>query len=440
MIFSAHLFEGYTKRGANDNMSGCVVQLEILRALSKLISQGALPQPRRTIYFLWPNEISGTYEHFKQNPELVKKYSTNINMDMVGEALRKNNGLFTMTESPYHLPSYLDGLGDSIMNYVWRTNDIVYSPTSPRGRPGGQYFPSPMWEKNGSRDAFRYYTHHPTGGSDHICFNSPSVAVPGVELNIWPDQWYHADTDTPDKSDPTQLKRAAFIGAAMAWAAADCSDEVLAKLLDAVSSFGYSRVGQRELPEALRTLENADTDKFQEVLEAALLLVDFATNREAGAIRSIQDIFTDSAPARQLTDSYLAQWKMYSQNLQNQVLNYARLKAELLSREMPQTPEPSAELTKYAGITPAVHPDYQAKEFSVERTETYQKFAEENPDAIKELKVDVRQRRIIQNYLNGRHSISDIWKWVQAESKKPMKFSNLVEYLELLKKVGWITY
>ena len=34
VIFTAHLFEGYVKRGANDNMSGCVVQLEILRALT----------------------------------------------------------------------------------------------------------------------------------------------------------------------------------------------------------------------------------------------------------------------------------------------------------------------------------------------------------------------------------------------------------------------
>jgi hypothetical protein len=47
VIFTAHLFEGYTKRGANDNMSGCVVQLEILRALNTLIASGQLPRPRR---------------------------------------------------------------------------------------------------------------------------------------------------------------------------------------------------------------------------------------------------------------------------------------------------------------------------------------------------------------------------------------------------------
>jgi len=49
VVFTAHLFEGHTKRGANDDMSGCVVQLEILRSLNKLISSGQLPRPRRTL-------------------------------------------------------------------------------------------------------------------------------------------------------------------------------------------------------------------------------------------------------------------------------------------------------------------------------------------------------------------------------------------------------
>jgi len=219
IIFTAHLFEGHTKRGANDDMSGCAVQLEILRTLNALISSGQLPRPRRTIHFLWPQEISGTYDFIKRHPGFADRLSANLNMDMVGEALRKNNGVMTMSECPDHLPCYIDGLAKSMMNYVWRTNDIVYLPDAPRGRPGGQNFPKPMVEKNGSDDAFRFFIHRATGGSDHICFNNPSVAVPGVEFFTWPDQWYHADADTPDKSDPTQMKRVAFIGAAAGWAA-----------------------------------------------------------------------------------------------------------------------------------------------------------------------------------------------------------------------------
>lgn len=332
------------------------------------------------------------------------------------------------------------------MNYVWRTNDIVYLPDSPRGRRGGQYFPRPLWEKNGSRDAFRYYLHRATGGSDHICFNSPSVAVPGVELNIWPDQWYHADTDTPDKSDPTQLKRTAFIGAAMAWAAADCSDEVLVKLLDAVSTFGYERVGKREVPAAIRLIENAEPAKLQEMTGRALNLVDFATNREMGAIRSTQEIFTGSDKARHLVGDYLGQWHLYREGLHHQILGYAGLKAEhqaesfSLDVDAPEEPAVSPQAIKYARVHPAIHPDVKGKEFSAERTDAYQKFVEENPDAIKALGLEARQRRAIQNYLNGKHSITDIRNWVSAETGKPLEFEPLLKYLEILKAIGWITY
>jgi hypothetical protein len=66
---------------------------------------------------------------------------------------------FSQQASPIRLTA------DSILNYVWRTNDIVYLNDSPRGRMEGQYFPLPVWEKSGSKDAFRYFTHMATGGS-----------------------------------------------------------------------------------------------------------------------------------------------------------------------------------------------------------------------------------------------------------------------------------
>lgn len=439
VIFSAHLFEGYTKRGANDNMSGCVVQLEILRALTRLIGQGALPQPRRNIYFLWPNEISGTYEYIKQNPSLVDKLSTNINMDMVGEALRKNNALFTMTECPNYLPSYLDAAGDAIMNYVWRTNDIVYLPDSPRGRPGGQYFPRPMWEKNGSKDAFRYYTHLATGGSDHICFNNSSVGVPGIELNIWPDQWYHADTDTPDKSDPTQLKRTAFIGAAMAWAAAHCTDDVLDDLLASISAFGYARIGKRELPKAMGYLENAKEKNLQEKTDKAFHLINLAVQREIGAITSTQDIFTGSEKANSQIRNYTQQWQLYQQGLQSQIINYAKVKAKQLQVPAPQKPELTAQQQKHRQTIPAIHSDVKGRQFSLENSENYKKYLEENQDAIKELGLNYPQRRAILNYINGKRSLTDIYFFVIAETEKPIKFDSYLKYINILESVNWIT-
>ena len=55
IAFSCHL--DHQKPGANDNASGSVTILEIARVYSKLIREGKLPKPKRTIRFIWPPEI-----------------------------------------------------------------------------------------------------------------------------------------------------------------------------------------------------------------------------------------------------------------------------------------------------------------------------------------------------------------------------------------------
>ena len=438
VIFSAHLFEGYTKRGANDNMSGCVVQLEILRALTRLIGQGALPRARRTIVFLWPQEISGTYEQIKRTDGFADRFSVNINMDMVGEGLRKNNSVMTMSECPNYLPSYLDGLADAVMNYVWRTNDIVYTSDSPRGRPGGQYLPRPLWEKNGSLDAFRYFTHEATGGSDHVCFNNASVRIPGIEFFTWPDQWYHADTDTPDKSDPTQMKRIAFIGAATAWSAANCDDAVLPELLRSVSAFGYARVGRRELPRALQMVTEAESKDLEKAMNRALGLTAFAAAREKGAVESVREVYSGSDKARALVAAQTRQWELYSASLERQVREFAAYRAAALKIKAPAVRPITSEEKTVGAAVPALAPGIKGREFSLESSERYRKYAETRPDAIKGLRLTPPPRRVALNYIDGRRTLTEIRRSVEAEMGTEIAFKDLAAYVDVLKAVGWL--
>ncbi len=468
VIFTGHLFEGIVKRGANDDMSGCVVQLEILRALNRLIASGDLPKPRRTIYFLWPFEISGTYQFIKEHPGFGDRLSANINMDMVGEWLRKNNGLMTMSECPDHLPCYIDGLAKSVMNYVWRTNDIVYLPDAPRARPGGQYFPRPMVEKNGSTDAFRFFIHRATGGSDHICFNNPSVGVPGIELFTWPDQWYHADTDTPDKADPTQMKRIGFIGAAMAWTAANATDEVVAPLADAVSDFGYARVAERDVPRALALVENADGAGVGAAMARAIIVADFAVDREIGALQSIADIYTATPAAKSAVNNKVQQWELYRAGLHNQIVGVARLRATQLTSADPSpakagnlrrspvtargsqlgvgsglqagtTPSTPAE-KKYDALVPRLDPSVKGREFALNSYEKYATYVKANPDALKQLGLTPQLANSLLNYVNGKRSVLKIRNCVIGETGRDVTLDAVAGYLEILKNVGWITY
>ena len=437
VIFTGHLFEGYTKRGANDNMGGPVVQLEILRALHHLIESGQIPRPRRTMYFLWPNEISGTYEFIARDPDWIDKLSININMDMVTEGLRKNNSVFTMSETPPHIPSYLDGLSKAILNYVWRTNDIVYLPDSPRGRPGGQYFPRPMWEKNGSIDAFRFYIHEATGGSDHICFNNPSVAIPGIEFFTWPDQWYHADVDMPDKADPTEMKRVAFIGAATALAAADLSDERLGRMLDAVSDFGYARVAERGLPQALALIDAAEADAIDVALANALNRVGAAVQRELDALASVQEIYTGSTAAQAAVYDRISQWNLYHEAIRDQLTGSARLRAARLGAPEPQAPVPGPTESRFLTV-PDLAPDVRRLQFNLTRTDTYRAYMEEHTDALEEMGLVPNQARQILNFINGERSVAEIRNRVAALTGDDLQDQQVMDYLTLLEVVGWI--
>jgi len=440
VIFTAHLFEGYTKRGANDNMSGCVIQLEILRALTHLIESGELPRPRRTIHFLWPNEISGTYRFIETHPELVDAWSININMDIVGEALRLNNSWFTMSECPNHLPSYLDGLAASILNYVWRTNDIVYLPDSPHGRSGGQFFPRPLVEKNGSTDAFRFYIHRATGGSDHLCFNNQSVQVPGIEFFTWPDQWYHADTDTPDKSDPTQMKRVAFIGAACAWAAAHCTDEVLDGLLTEVAEFGYSRVADRELPRALTMIEEAGAGELPATFERALNLVDFAVQREIEALLSLREIYSGSPRAVSAVDARTEQMRLFGRGLQEQIAGYAGVRAEALGTAAPRQARPTRRERELEAVFPTMTEAVKGRVFSLGDFEPFREYTEAHPEAAAETGIDERTLRTVLNYISGERSITRIRDSVAAESGQEIDLEGLYRLFEILKETGWVSW
>ena len=64
ILITAHL--DHPKWSANDNASGSMTNLEIARTLTKLIADGKLKRPARTIRFIWSPEIEGIYYLFQE--------------------------------------------------------------------------------------------------------------------------------------------------------------------------------------------------------------------------------------------------------------------------------------------------------------------------------------------------------------------------------------
>lgn len=210
IIISAHLFEGYGIQGANDNTSGSAAILETARTLNKLIADGKITRPRRSIRFIWVPEYSGTIPWVNAHSDIIKKTLCNINLDMVGLSLSRNKSYFVLHRSDYGNAHYLNDILENYYRYVSENNqeNSVVS---------GSKFYKPIVAPSGTYDPFYYLIESSSGGSDHDIFNDFGVGVPGILMITWPDPFYHTSEDRADKIDPTQLKRAAFISAASAY-------------------------------------------------------------------------------------------------------------------------------------------------------------------------------------------------------------------------------
>jgi aminopeptidase YwaD len=122
IIFSAHLFEGIVKQGANDDISGCAAILEVARVLRTLIDDGRLPKPRRSIRFLWGPEIAGTGRWVQANQPIMEKTLCNINLDMVGEWLTKCHAFMCLMRTTYGNAHYINDVMENYYRYVGEGN------------------------------------------------------------------------------------------------------------------------------------------------------------------------------------------------------------------------------------------------------------------------------------------------------------------------------
>ena len=202
IAFSCHL--DHQRPGANDNASGCATILEVARTLKRLIGEGFLAPPARTIRFIFPPEIEGTMALLNARPELAKRIKAVVHMDMVGGG-PETKAVFHVTRGPMSLPSF-------VHDVAWAFAEFVNEESYKFAATGEAKYP--MVAPEGGKEPLRAEYSAYTMGSDHDVYQDSSFGIPAIYLNDWPDRYIHTNFDTAANIDPTKLKRAAFIGAA----------------------------------------------------------------------------------------------------------------------------------------------------------------------------------------------------------------------------------
>ncbi len=282
LLLVAHLFEGISKQGANDNYSGVACILETGRTILELIKNDIIKQPRRSIRFLWVPEMSGSRAYIKKHPDEMERVIAGINMDMVGEHLYDTRSYFHVSRSGWAMPSFFN---DVVQDFAELTRDINNDPFKPYYGKFALQIVSP----SGSQLPFLLNVMGLDSGSDHQIFSNGNVDVPIVYLNCWPDDFYHSSMDTPDKTDPTQLKRVAFIAASSVITVAGAGPEDVPVLAALTAGKGRERIADK-YKSSINIMQMVEPADLFTAYKTAAITIEQSYKYELENLRTIHDI------------------------------------------------------------------------------------------------------------------------------------------------------
>ncbi len=432
IIFSAHLFEGYIKQGANDNLSGCAGILEVARVLHTLIEDGKLPRPKRTIRFLWGPEFSGTGPWVKANKDLMEKTLCNINMDMVGEWLSKHQSFMCLMRTTYGNPHYVNDVMENYYRYVGEGNRERI-----QNRSGDEKVPRRIVAPSGADEPFYYSIETHYGASDHEVFNDWLVGVPGVMMIAWPDRWYHLSGDNADKSDPTQMKRIAIIGAAAAYTIADADDDMAMKIAAETAGNGTRRLGHK-LVVAMEILNRADAESLARSYEQALLHVELAIDNEKATLGSILELAED----RTAVGQYIEKMARAIDAVGKSHLAALRTHMEAVAGKLGVGPArvTLSEMERRAvKIIPRRTP--LAKELGYGEDETYiDQVPKEQKDRYPYGRDGIASTSELQCLIDGKRSVLDIKNMLDVQYESKSNLESVMNYIQVLKLAGLISF
>ncbi|MFC2164758.1 DUF4910 domain-containing protein [Acidobacteriota bacterium] len=221
IIVMGHL--DHYKPGANDNASGSAGMMEMVRNIVDLVRRGDIPPLKRTMRFLWVPEMHGTAPYLVEHENIDKRGIAGMNLDMIGEDNVLCQTTFNLIQSPYSVPGYINDIMINLLGWL-----------------EGREFFSPR----GSRNLFNPRVLPYSGGSDHIMFNDAFIGIPTPMLGHG-DIFHHTNFDTPDKCDPTEMKRIISLALASSLILANATDESALKIAREVYSQASLRMAKR---------------------------------------------------------------------------------------------------------------------------------------------------------------------------------------------------
>jgi aminopeptidase YwaD len=404
IVFSCHL--DHEKPGANDNASGCAANLEIARTLKTLIDAKKIPAPRRTIRFIWPSEMTGTIAYLSKYPEVASRIRAAVHLDMVGGDPFITKSVLHVTRSPWSIATVTDDVEETFGRFVI---------DGAMRAAGDGDMTRAIRSRGGSKDAFWADITPYESGSDHWIYQEGGFAIPSVYLRDHPDVYIHTTGDVADNIEPTKIKRSAFIAAASGYYLATMPDHgaALIRLSYANAHARLAEDGRRAVATAAA---NPRTGDAANIINQGLL-------REQRRLRSLSR-FVDLDGDLHLGTDVVAQMSA----------GLAETTKGLLAT-LPPAP-PRGEIDARVPVrNPAVKgPLAPGGEWVREKAGPASASI-----AIARVPNSDDVTYEIVNFVDGTRTVSEIRDAVSAEFD-PLELKDVSEYLDLLVRVGALSY
>lgn len=245
LVFSAHVQEP----GANDNATGVGVALEMAALTAKFIKQKKL-QPKRTLTFLWGDEIVSTRRYVQEDSIRAKNIKWGISLDMVGEDTQKTGGTFLIEKMPD--PSAIWTRGKD-KHTEWGGSKMQLDQMKPHYL---NDFLIDKFKEQGKRANWTVATNPFEGGSDHVPFLRENI--PSVLFWHFTDQFYHTDNDRIDKVSKTTLKNVGTTALIAAYILLNADDKTAISILYDLKKTAVGRLNE-ELKQSKIALNKGDS-------------------------------------------------------------------------------------------------------------------------------------------------------------------------------------
>lgn len=278
--------------GGFNNLSGYGSTLEIARVLSKLVQDGVLPRPRRTIRFFFGAEHQSVINYFYHNPDQIRRVFAAINLDMVGMCRKKTGAHLRVSRTPHSSPHFINDVAAYFVDYMEERNHVDGYSTNIFELNQVLHKKEAILAPTGSRDGLNIQMMEFQGPSDQEDLMDGSIRIPALTFSEWPDPYFHTELDNIELVDPTQVRRVVSTAGALGYYMAAAGSQNYPFLIVNSLSRAQERAGA-QLCRAARMVEIAREQELPAVYYEAANVVRQAWRREREAMLSLGQMDCD---------------------------------------------------------------------------------------------------------------------------------------------------